>query len=122
MACKALSQRATCDSGASFPPTAFLPLAMKLTRSHEEHSAAHAVKWPADITDRTSSINPPNHAGHAAVIASATVRLPIHFFVFSLLWLVCGSVLLPWLAPRAIRFYYQPSVLSLAARGVSGCG
>jgi hypothetical protein len=47
------------------------------------------------------------------VIAPATVRLPIHFFGFSVLWLACGSVLLPSVAPEAIRFHYQPSVLSL---------
>jgi len=86
---------------------------MKLKVSREEHSVAHAVKWPGDITDQTSPAVPPNHASHAAVIAPATVRLPIHFFVFSVLWLLYGSVLLPWVAPEAIRFYYQPSVLSL---------
>lgn len=86
---------------------------MKLTVSGEEQSAADAVKWPGDITDQASPAVPPNHASHAAVIAPATVRLPIHFFVFSVLWLACGSVLLPWVAPEAIRFYYQPSVLGL---------
>jgi hypothetical protein len=56
---------------------------------------------------------PPDHAAHDAVIAPATVRLPIYFFLLSVLWFTCGSVLLPWLAPRAIHFFYQASVLSL---------
>ena len=70
-------------------------------------------KLPGDLTDRTAAAVAPNHAFHTAVIAPATVRLPIHFFVFSVIWFTCGSVLLPWLAPEAIRFFYQPSVLSL---------
>jgi len=68
---------------------------------------------PGDLTDRTAADVAPNHAFHAAVIAPATLRLPIQFFVFSVLWLFCGSVLLPWVAPEAIRFFYQPGVLSL---------
>jgi len=47
------------------------------------------------------------------VIAPETVRLPIHFFVFSVIWFACGSILLPSVAPGAIRFFYQPNVLSL---------
>lgn len=86
---------------------------MQFTRSCKTQTATRGVKWPGDIADRISLINPPNHARHAAAIASASVRLPIHFLVFSVLSLLGGAVLLPWLAPRAIRFYYQPSVLSL---------
>jgi hypothetical protein len=66
-----------------------------------------------DFTDRPAAIVPPDHTGHAALIAPATVRLPIHFFVFSILWFTYGSILLPWLAPSAIRAFYQPAVLSL---------
>ncbi|MBV8358143.1 MAG: hypothetical protein JO189_09445 [Deltaproteobacteria bacterium] len=65
------------------------------------------------LTDRPSPIIPLDHAGHAAVIAPVTVRLPIHFFVFSVLWFTYGSILLPSMAPRAVRFFYQPGVLSL---------
>jgi hypothetical protein len=64
-------------------------------------------------TERRAQTVPPDHAAHEAVIARATVRLPIHFFLLSVLWFTCGSVLLPWLAPGAIRFFYQTSVLSL---------
>jgi hypothetical protein len=63
--------------------------------------------------DQISSAPPANHAIHAAVIAPAIVRLPVHFFVFSIFSLVCGAVLLPSAAPEAIRFYYQTKVLSL---------
>ncbi len=66
-----------------------------------------------DLSDRKASIIPPNHTEHAAVIASETVRLPIHFFVFSIFCFACGSIALPWQAPGAIRFFYQPGALSV---------
>ncbi len=47
------------------------------------------------------------------VIAPATLRLPVHFFAFSLFSLAYGCVLLPWMAPRAVRLFYQVEVLSL---------
>jgi hypothetical protein len=58
-----------------------------------------------------SSVNH-DHPGLRSLNA-LTVRLPIHFFVFSLLWLSYGSILLPRLAPRAVQFFYQLGVLSL---------
>ena len=63
--------------------------------------------------DRRVRTIAPDHAAHEAVVGPATVRLPIHFFLISVLWFTCGAALLPWLAPRAIRFFHQPSVLSL---------
>jgi hypothetical protein len=67
----------------------------------------------ANLMERPAAIIPPDHAGHAAAIAPATVRLPIHFFVFSMLCFTGGAILLPWLAPSAIRAFYQPAILSL---------
>ncbi len=58
-------------------------------------------------------VTQPDHSVHSAVIAPQTVRLPIHFFTLSVLWLVCASAFLPWSAPRAIRFFYQPGILAL---------
>jgi hypothetical protein len=55
----------------------------------------------------------PDHSRHAAVIAPGTIRLPIHFFVFCVVCFASGSAALPWVAPRAVRFFYQPAVLSL---------
>jgi hypothetical protein len=65
------------------------------------------------LSARPSAIIPPDHTGHATVIAPATVRLPIHFFVVSVFWFTYGSILLPSMAPRAVHFFYQPGVLSL---------
>src|SRR5690348_10942248 len=67
----------------------------------------------ANLMERPAAVIPPDHAGHAAAIAPATVRLPIHFFAFSMLCFTCGAILLPWLAPSAIRAFYQPAVLCL---------
>ena len=47
------------------------------------------------------------------VVAGGTARQPVYFFAFSLLCFAYGSILLPALAPRAIRLFYQPGVLSL---------
>jgi len=65
------------------------------------------------LTNRPSTRIPPDHTGQVAVIAQVTVRLPIHFFVISVLWFTYGSILLPSMAPRAVHFFYQPGVLSL---------
>jgi len=67
------------------------------------------VTSPNDAAPATQ----PDHSVQSAVIAPQAVRLPIHFFILSVLWLVCGSASLPWLAPRAIRFFYQPGILAL---------
>ena len=68
---------------------------------------------PANPTAANDSGSRADHAAHATVIASGTIRLPIHFFVLSVFWFVYGSIELPWIAPKAIRLFYQPTVLSL---------
>lgn len=55
----------------------------------------------------------PDHTVRTKAIAPVTIRIPIHFFIFSVIWFACGSCLMPWLAPEAIRSSYQPAVLSL---------
>jgi hypothetical protein len=66
-----------------------------------------------DHTNRPASIIPPNYSRRAVAIVPVTIRLPIHFFIFSILWFIYGSILLPWLTPRALHLFYQPGVLSL---------
>lgn len=67
----------------------------------------------SNVSTEKSSGVASDHTAHAAVIAPETVRLPIHFFVFSTLWFACASILLPLQVPSAVRFFYQPWALSV---------
>jgi hypothetical protein len=65
------------------------------------------------LTIPPSPIIQPDNTDHAAAIVPVTLRLPIHFFAFSVLCFTYGSILLPSMAPRAVHFFYQSGVLSL---------
>lgn len=61
--------------------------------------------------DSASTSAPRAQAGSRLEIGAA--RIPVDFFVIATIYLAAGMLAAPWLTPRLLEYFYQPSILAL---------